>query len=102
MTIISNEDALHRVDAIVSKMNAMFRSADVQSRDWTEEFNLLAKHLKDWTRYMSTAAKTDWSIYTTELAVQYGYPKPKRKSKSKDLEVDVSGDTYGGEKIFTI
>ena len=102
MTIISNEDALHRVDAIVSKMNVLFRSADVQSRDWTEEFDLLAKHLKVWTRYMSTAAKTDWSIYITELAVQYGYQKPKRKSKSKDLEVDVSGDTYGGEKIFTI
>ena len=102
MTIISNEDALHRVDAIVTKMNNLFRSADVQSRDWTEEFDLLAKHLKNWTRYMSTAAKTDWRIYTTELAIQYGYPKPKRNSKSKDLAVDVSGDTYGGEPIFTI
>ena len=102
MTIISNEDALHRVDAIVSKMNVLFRSADVQSRDWTEEFDLLAKHLKNWTRYMSNAAKTDWRIYTTEIDAQYGYPKPNRKSKSKDLVVDVDGDTFGGESHFTI
>ena len=98
MTIISNEDALHRVDAIVTKMNSLFRSADVQSRDWTEEFDLLAKHLKAWTRYMSNAAKTDWRIYTTELAIQYGY----QKSKSKGLAVDISGDTFPTDFIRPI
>lgn len=97
--IISNEDALIRAETIVNRMNAMFQSADTQSRDWTEEFDLMAKHLKAWTRYMANAAKVDWRIHTAELAIQYGYPTESKK-KAPLWEVDyTSGDTFGGTKI---
>jgi hypothetical protein len=96
--IISNEDALMRAETIVNRMNLLFRTADTQSRDWTEEFDLMAKHLKAWTRYMSNAAKTDWRIHTAELAIQYGYPtEPKTPNKKVAplWTVDDSGDdTY--------
>ena len=96
--LISNEDALIRAETIVNRMNVMFQSADTQSRDWTEEFDLMAKHLKGWTRYMANAAKVDWRIHTAELAIQYGYPTESKKAAPL-WEVDTSGDTYGGTKI---
>mgnify|MGYP003668474350 CR=1 FL=1 len=94
--IISNEDALMRAETIVNRMNLLFRTADTQSRDWTEEFDLMAKHLKAWTRYMSNAAKTDWRIHSAELAIQYGYPQESKESLvPRVLVVDDSGDdTY--------
>ena len=100
--IISNEDALHKVETIISRMDGMLRSPGYgdyyDNRDWTEEFDLMAKMLTRWTRWLSHSAKTDWRIHTQELKLQYGLTEaPKRQPKV----VDTSGDTFNGIK-FTL
>ena len=94
--IISEQDALSRIETIVSRMEAMLRHSDSQSRDWTEEFDLMARMLAGWTRWLSTSAKTEWSFHKADLKVQYARPVVKRE---KPEVVDTSGDTYGGKKL---
>ena len=92
---MKEEDALHRVETIVSRMEHLLRAPDIQSRDWTEEIDLMAKCLKQWTLMLKRAAKTDWNIHLGELTVQYGqaendrsqpYGEPKGSPYNKKQE----------------
>jgi hypothetical protein len=98
---MKEEDALHRVETIVSRMEHLLRSPDIQSRDWTEEIDLMAKCLKQWTLMLKRAAKTDWNIHLGELKVQYGQ-WPSRRKPLDGVLVDTSGDGFPSDFIRPI
>mgnify|MGYP003150244088 CR=1 FL=1 len=87
------EDALHRVETIVSRMDHLLQSPDIQSRDWTEEVDLMARSLRQWTQLLKSSANIDWRLHLSELRIQYGRPQSRRKPLDGVL-VDTSGDTF--------